>query len=386
MTAYLQMGHDTENLVGENDLEEFKGVILSPVNREPDKLRENVSTFRKRGEYDIILDPQLYYPRGQRENLIQQPYFPDAFDTSDFSVASGWTDAINKLATFAEELEVNGVASPINTPRRWANEFYDTSVEISYLLSQKLKSSLCRVLTTCMVSLADLDKKDRVRQIASIMTRYDTEGFYIVMETGIDPRRELSDADGLANFMLLINLLQQHAPVTVAYSSSDMILFKAAGASNCGTSKFFNLRRFTMSRFDEPPTGGGGQIPYWFEHNLLAFIREADIRRLQKNGYNEIIGGLHSGGHWGQIVLEFLDNYPGEAWLGKSWRQYLSWFGKTEMEVSSKNSSIVKKWLKSAEQYWQQLDDDEILMDEPRNNGNWIRPWRQALRDFNHSL
>ncbi len=36
MSAYLQMGHDTENLVGEADLEEFRGIILSPVNREPD--------------------------------------------------------------------------------------------------------------------------------------------------------------------------------------------------------------------------------------------------------------------------------------------------------------------------------------------------------------
>ncbi len=31
MSAYLQMGHDTENLVGEADLEEFRGIILSPV-------------------------------------------------------------------------------------------------------------------------------------------------------------------------------------------------------------------------------------------------------------------------------------------------------------------------------------------------------------------
>ena len=48
MSAYLQMGHDTENLVGEADLEEFQGLILSPVNREPDKLRENVLVFRTR--------------------------------------------------------------------------------------------------------------------------------------------------------------------------------------------------------------------------------------------------------------------------------------------------------------------------------------------------
>ena len=115
MTAYLQMGHDTENLVGETDLEEFRGIILSPVNRPPDKLRENVPVFRQKGDYDIILDPQLYVPRAQRENLNQQPYFPAAFDTWDFSSPQGWTSVVNDLAHFANDLAIDGVASPVIT-------------------------------------------------------------------------------------------------------------------------------------------------------------------------------------------------------------------------------------------------------------------------------
>lgn len=384
MSAYLQMGHDTENLVGEVDLEEFRGIILSPVNREPDMLRENVPVFRRRGDYDIILDPQLYFPRGQRENLIQQPYFPEAFDTSDFAVAAGWASVVSELSSFARELGVDAVASPVSMPRRWTDEFYDTCVETSHMLSQTLSSG-SRALTTCLVSLSDLDDRNRARQIASILTRHDTGGFYVVVDTEIEPRRELPDADGISTLMSLINLLEQHAPLTVAYSSSDMILFKAAGATNCCTSKFFNLRRFTMSRFDEPPTGGGGQLPYWFEHNLLAFIREADIRRLQRDGYGHIIGGLYSDSRSGRRVFDTLDNNPGEAWLGKSWRQYLSWFGKTEQEVSAKGFPAVREWLRTAERHWQELEDDEVLMDEPRNDGSWIRPWRQALRDFSRS-
>jgi hypothetical protein len=33
MAAYLQMGHDSENLVGVTGLEGFTGLVLSPVNR-----------------------------------------------------------------------------------------------------------------------------------------------------------------------------------------------------------------------------------------------------------------------------------------------------------------------------------------------------------------
>jgi hypothetical protein len=53
-----------------------------------------------------------------------------------------------------------------------------------------------------------------------------------------------------------------------------MILWKAAGATNCATGKFFNLRRFTISRFEEPDSSGGGQLGYWFEKALLGIPSE----------------------------------------------------------------------------------------------------------------
>jgi hypothetical protein len=294
MSAYLQMGHDTENLVGAEDLDEFTGIILSPVNRDPEQIAERMPLFRKAGDYDIVLDPQLYIPRGNREHLVNQPYFPDAFDTTDFSSPEGWTDIVGRLSGFAVNLAVDAVASPVIMPRRWADEFYDTTVETSRMLSAEVDNTI-RVLTTCLVSLSDLANATRAREIGSVMTRHDTDGFYVVLQTDFEPRREIYDSEGLSSFMYLLSLLQKHAPVTVAYSSSDMLLFKAAGAENCGTSKFFNLRRFTPSRFDEPPGGGGGQLPYWFEQSLLGFLREADIRRLQREWFWTTNRQGHSG-------------------------------------------------------------------------------------------
>ena len=72
--------------------------------------------------------------------------------------------------------------------------------------------------------------------------------------------------------------------VTVGSCSSEMVLWKAAGASHCASGKFFNLRRFTMSRFDEPNGGGGGQLGYWFEESLLCFLRQSDLLRVQGKG------------------------------------------------------------------------------------------------------
>lgn len=54
-------------------------------------------------------------------------------------------------------------------------------------------------------------------------------------------------------------------------------------ATSCATGKFFNLRRFTKSRFEEP-AGGGGQLPYWVEESLFAYLRETDVLRVRDEG------------------------------------------------------------------------------------------------------
>jgi hypothetical protein len=31
---------------------------------------------------------------------------------------------------------------------------------------------------------------------------------------------------------------------------------------------------------------------------------------------------------------------------------------------------------------WRQLEENDVLMEERRNDGQWVRNWRQALSDF----
>jgi hypothetical protein len=183
---------------------------------------------------------------------------------------------------------------------------------------------------------------------------------------------------------LIKELSDTKKEVIIAFCSSDMILFKSAGATHCCTGKFFNLRRFTKSRFDASEKGGG-QLPYWFEHSLFAFLRESDILRLQKSKYVSLLGTNHSTNFWSQKILKNLKTSNPKAWIAYGWRQYLSWFGRTETELSNDNRiQTARDWLKKAEQNWVVLDENDILFEEPRNNGHWLRPWRQALIDFLH--
>ena len=229
-----------------------------------------------------------------------------------------------------------------------------------------------------------LEEPSDALRIASIMSSRKPPLCYIVVDADLPPRREIEDAPNLFSLMLLVSTLEKSGcPTLVSHCSSDMVLMKAAGASNCASGKFFNVRRFSRSRFDEEQDVGGGQLPYWFEQGLLAFLRIADIARLRRSGFDNFIGIGASNNAFASQILEQFANEPKKAWLGLSWRQYLAWFELTEKNLSIADApGIVSGWLKEAEQRWEQLETKEVLLEERQNNGHWIRPWRQALGDF----
>lgn len=394
MASYFQMGHDTENLVGEKDLDEFRGIILSPLNRTPEELVKHVKEFKKKGEYDIVIDPQLYFPRSMRGQLQLQPYFPSDIDTADISSPSWWANIVDQLCEFSQQLFVNAIASPAISPKKWTDEYFSICADVSQKLFDKLDGTNIRNFTTVMADMKELTDPGSVFKIASILSEADSAGYYVVLVNDVHPRREFSESDELYGAMSLIRELQNTGrEVIVSQCSSDMILFKAAGATSCASGKFFNLRRFTKSRYEEPG-GGGGQLAYWFEHSLLAFLREADVLRLKTEGYDDLVGTLHSGNHWADEILKKLmedskklKEDSRKAWVGLGWRQYLSWFCKTESLLSKSNAiEKVKEWLKVAEDRWLRLEDEGILFEEQRNDGKWLRPWRQALNKFSKDL
>ena len=388
MGAYHQMGHDTQNLVGVDSLEEFAGVILSPVNRTQEELKKDVANFRDTGPVDVIFDPQLYCPRSDRGELKNHPYFPPDFDTMDPSNSAWWREIVIKLIAEGEDIEVNGICSPTIIPSKWSAEYFGQCVETYQILEQELgsRSSFAKPWLTLCVPMNELAETSEALRIASIATRASPpHGVYLVFQSEIEPRREITDVASMSGAMLLVSMLSKAGcKVLVSHCSSDMMLMKAAGAAHCATGKFFNLRRFTTTRFankDEDP--GGRVIAYWFETSLCAYLRQVDIIRLQKNGKSDLLAQNESDNPYSVEILTQFANDPKKSWTGLSWRQYLAWFVGMEKRLSGIGGpDEVSTLLKIAEKNWESLEDDNILMDENRNDGRWIRPWRQALAEL----
>ena len=382
MAAAMQMGSDTENLIGGEELESYSQIVLSPLNRTPDQLRADVEQFRSAGA-QVVLDTQLYYPKTPRQTLKAHPYFPKDLYTADVSDLKWWTMVNKKIAKYGAELCADIIVSPAVHPKVWTDDYFAVSMQVADDLHAQL-AGRAESLACLLVGVKNLADSAAAPRIASIASSTQANGFYVVFVSDVEPRRELhDDAEILGMLTLLHDLGRTEKKVMVAFAGPEMILEKLAGANSVGTGKFFNLRRHTQGRYEEP-TKGGGQAGYLFVESLLAFLRTADILRLQGKGYGHLLTEGYSGGIWAQRILEQIATDESKATLRLSWRQYLSWFGRMERRLCGAGApELVKSLLKNAEDNWKLLEDADILMDDRRNDGQWIRPWRQALCAFN---
>jgi|ERR1022692_2872832 hypothetical protein len=379
MSAYHQMGHDSENLIWEDGLAGFKGAILSPVNYDQNKIAGQIAWASQQPAFETVFDPQLYVPNSDRGCLRYWSYFPTDVDTADRSSDAWWSGIVDSLVQVCSVLGPSSVCSPAILPSTYQDEYFARMVAVGDMLSSGLSGTRLRPFQTAVVGLPDLATPSRAMAIASILSRSKSDCIYLVLVGLTEPRRELAEVEEIKGAMRLISALATAGlEVLVGFSSSEAVLWKAAGAAHCATGKFFNLRRFTRARFEEPGGQGGGQLPYWFEESIMTFLRQSDLPRVLPLDLPRLGS---SPNRFGEQILGQLQSDPARAWLALAWRQFLFWFADVEARLSS-GSVDAAALLRNADRNWRTLDDSDVLMEERRNDGGWIRPWRRALAEF----
>lgn len=378
MAAYHQMGHDSENLLHHEHLERYRGAILSPLNYRAAEVRSQADAAKAREDFELIFDPQLYYPSTERGYLRQWSYFPTDIDTADLSADAWWTALVDKIVSCCAPVGVQAICSPVVIPRTYDDVYLGRAVDVAGRLGRALQGHSIQAIQTIVLGLADIATRDRALSCASIISRTSADRVYLVFVGTTEPRRELADPEELKGAMRLVSELEGCGLRTlVGFCSAEMMLWKHAGATDCATGKFFNLRRFTKSRFEEP-SAGGGQLPYWFEESLAAFLRESDVLRMRDNN---LLSGASLSNPFCQAILEKLANEPGAAWIALGWRQFMYWFADFE-ERHRAGQVDVSVFLREVEEHWRRLDDLEVLLEEMRNDGSWIRQWRRAAIEY----
>lgn len=378
MSVYHQIGYQSSNLAFEENLAGYKGAILSPLNHNERDTIDFINRIRnKKEEFEIVFDPQLYYPRSNRGQLHNWEYFPNDVDTADITNSQWWSVLVKAIYSTANRIHADIVCAPANHPRVFNDDYYAFVNQMTMELKSLAVDGSMRVLKTAFVSLPDLAVHERVMQIASILSRDTADGIYLVFYKEINPRREFSDPEELKGAMLLIHLLEMNnVPVTVGYSSSDIVLWKEAGAQSCATGKFFNLRKFSRSRWADAEEGGGGILPYIFEENLMANLRESDIPRIQQI---DLLSSATIENPFYSDIQECMNE--GSPWVRYAWRFYMYWFWDIEQRIDTSQTNILDL-LRKADENWGIVDDNNVFMEERANSGNWVRQWLRAISEY----
>jgi hypothetical protein len=379
MPAFHQIGHDSQNLLFEDSLSRFGGAILSPLNYNEAAITAQLEKLRARNNFVTIFDPHLYRPQSERMCLPEWDYYPKDVETSNFS-EQWWGPIVDAVAKTGVGLGTTSVASPAIVPKSFPDDFFLQLVANGNRLETALRGTSVKPMQTVIAGLSDLTSPTRAMTIASIISRSRAPECLLVLLCAVEPRRELADPEELKGAMRLISALESGGqPVTVACCAADMILWKAAGATNCASGKYFNLRRFTLSRLDEPEeNGGGGKANYWFEEALLCFLRQSDLLRIRERGF------ISEASNSNPFGAKILDAIPAKTpWLGFGWRQFLYWFADAEYRLSS-GAVSAQELVAVADANWGVIETQipKLFMEERPNDGSWVRQWLRAIVEF----
>lgn len=377
MASYLQLGHDSWNLLQEPDIGEYSGLVLSPVNDAPADVANRLARLGElRDGLDVILDPQMYNPAFEKGKMDEWAYFSKDYETADQGDLNWWAQRGHEVVEQGAQLGVDAVCSPAFVPKLFTDAYYSFMVEVGDAMKPDADSHGQETLLTAIVSLRDLNNPARAMSIASILSRSSCDRVYLIfLNEDVPARQPMKDEAGLPTAVHLVRLLSEAMRVHVAFASHDLVLWKFAGATDISTGKYMNLRRFSPGRWNDEESGGR-QVAYWNEGPLLARLREADVANLNRRGWFD--DRNFESNPAGARILEIIRSGKKVAWVKLSWVQYLRWASNVE-SLWHGNAAAVENSLLAANHNWGLLSD--ILFQDRFNDGAHVRDWINAIRE-----
>jgi hypothetical protein len=377
MASYLQLGHDSWNLLEEPDIGVYSGLVLSPVNDAPADVAIRLARLGKlRDDLEVILDPQMYNPAFEKGKMDEWAYFSSDYETADQGDVNWWAQRGNEIVEQGAQLGVDAACSPAFVPRLFTDAYYAFMVEVADKMKHHADGRGQETLLTAIVSLRDLNNPSRALAIASILSRSSCDRVYLMfLNEDVPARQPMKDEAGLPTAVHLVRLLSEAMRVHVAFASHDLVLWKLAGATDISTGKYMNLRRFSPGRWSDEEAGGR-QVAYWNEGPLLARLREADVAKLNRQGWFD--DRTFESNPAGARILEIIRSGEKVAWLKLSWMQYLRWASNIESQWHG-DAAAVETGLLAADHNWGLLSD--VLFQDRFNDGSHVRDWINAIRE-----
>lgn len=367
------------------------GLILSPRDEAPDRIRDHVDALRAEfgTRIEILFDPQFYaltipnHRLGCLPDYYQQNLSP-GLSRADLSSPRRVQRAVTDILRLQAELGVSRLVSPTVL----VSSFRDPWSQIALLLAEQSIEAASTIddAPPLYISLV-MDENallahDALDEFLDILTSWENvAGFYIVMRPHDAGYPAVVQEGAIAGLIYLTHVLAVVNGYEVVGGYSDLMgtLLHAAGATSTASGWFNSLREFSLARFQ--PAGGGRQPrPRYTSGPLLSsmlVIPELEtiqrVRRvdsvLSMNGYDD----------------PFSTTRAGSVPWSKPTPQLHHWAVLRELASQVRTPRTARTRLAAAEQLIAQADI--IFQDlrangvgfEPASGGRHLEGWRRGL-------
>jgi hypothetical protein len=262
MDLYLQFGHGMMEHCKCLVQKWGRGtIILSPRDLEPDQIRRFANEVIGLNG-DLLLDPQLYFPRANHRRLTNHEYWPDDYVTGMFMGGP----ALRRLLVAVRELNDKALATKCIVPG-----IYCTRVNDDWCASQEaindeaisVFSNKKRLATICL-SAETLRFEEQIETILNCTESWDVDGYYVIAE---HPKGQylVEDPLWLANLLILCSGLKlQEKEVICGYASHQMLCLATANVDAIASGTWLNVRSFAENRFQQSEDDSASRRVKWY--------------------------------------------------------------------------------------------------------------------------
>jgi hypothetical protein len=250
------------------------GVIFSPRDITPEKLRESASKFAETAPIsERLFDPQYYATVNALDPLSRTGYLKEEyscyFTSRRYEQLLGENQVIEDVSKVLEceaALPLTALIGP-NIIIGRSFESAEAAIAMNFVRATGVQGKKIapekRIYATLAVSAEALINIEELLRFLNQLIVLETppDGFYVLVATDTaEARAELFNAKVIAGWMFLNHMLSVKG-FSVINGFSDLLtpFLGAAGAEAGATGWWSNLRTFSLERFS--PMTGGGRTP-----------------------------------------------------------------------------------------------------------------------------
>jgi|WetSurMetagenome_2_1015567.scaffolds.fasta_scaffold04872_8 hypothetical protein len=363
------------------------GVIFSPRDINPEKLKEKLKVLRK--DYrniELLFDPQLYITTLGQDNapntgkLLDYDYFK-FYRKSDLEKETIIKNVIR--STFEQQIDFPFTS--ILSPNILISKSFDSRESVISKNFIRLSKSVLNefsdkrdLYVTLAISRDTLANKEELKEFLNDITLLDNPpiGFYLLISTrSSDARTDIFNLNVISGWMFLNYVLNLNGfKIINGYSDIISMFLGAVGGDYGCTGWWSNLRIFSLDRFTQNQSGGKIPIQRYLSVKLLNRITHFEYKDWKKI-FPEIKNNLIN-----DIIFDNDEEPDRSQEIIQSWESIKFLLNEIKSKDIEKNLNVCTEYIRNANKLYTKIRTS--FRPGPKSNNDHLEPLSEGINKF----